>query len=219
MGSKTAAIAIAATIVCGGGAARADLGDRDNAWTHTHLELDGALAGTSGVADGRPTEGRALALGVGVRSDRHALRLVYALGTEQLDGDGGGAIVDGVAQQLTARVREALGVVLGRPDDPKRAEVWIELGGGAAWEPWQARPRPVVSLGVGADLETTHYGEYEDPDDPYGLRYSGLRVGVAVTAMPRDGTATALAMSGGSAPTAGRVDLAVVVTAGILVGR
>ena len=71
MGSKTG-IVIAAMILCGGGApVRADPGDLTNAWARWHLELDGGVASTSGVAGGRPSQGRALALGVGVRHDRH----------------------------------------------------------------------------------------------------------------------------------------------------
>ena len=211
------AIAVAMTIACAG-RARAD--DDDDAWARWHVELDGGIASRSGVSGGRPLEGRALALGLGLRRDRHAVRLAYALGTGELDGDGGGAILDGVSQQVTARVREALAVVLGRRDDEKRGEVWIEVGGGAAWEPWQAGPRPVASLGVGADLATDHYGEYDDADDPRGAQYSGLRLGVALTASPHDGAASArcLATTGCAAP-AGGVDLAVVITAEVLVGR
>jgi hypothetical protein len=220
MGNKTG-IAVAVAIVCGGGArVRADPGDLTNAWARWHLELDGGVASTSGVAGGRPSQGRALALGVGVRHDRHTLELAYALGSGELDGDGGGAVVDGVSQQVTARWREALEVVLGRLEDPKRGAVWIELGGGAAWEPWQTRARPVASLGVGADLASDHYGDYDDHDDPYGPRYTGLRVGVAVTASPRGApSAQCLATAGCAMPSAGGVDLAVVVTAAIFVGR
>jgi hypothetical protein len=187
--------------------ARADDLD-DNPWFATHVEASAGVDATDEQVGRVLLHDRTLEAAIALVHHAHAIELAYAIGVADDNGTA-------TTQHAALRVRHELFGVDENGYLVRRYAAWIEGGAGTEWltgRDGAHEARPLVSLGIGFDADRSL------DEDQADRRYLGARVGVRLLAAPgpRDARA-ALCLGPCSLPRASSIDLAVMVTAMVVV--
>jgi hypothetical protein len=179
----------------------------DNDWCDSFVELSAGPAATTTELGRLAVSGRAVAVGVGLRQQARGVHLEYALGLVRLP-DG----TSGTSHDVALRYRRSLVTIGGGEYSVRRGDAWVDAGIGGQRLQWERGrvTRPALSVGAGLDVDAA-----PDSHDYLGLR---LAVRLTVASTPDDRTMVALC-AGSCGATGDRLDLGVLVTAAVVIGK